>query len=438
MGTNLGRDMLRFDSHRSGALCAALLLGAKIASANEDVAINKHYVARYTPDLYGRTLAHLAESGGVSKIRIAEQPVFLSRGTQRRIRAAAEQVVAKLSHPKTSPKLHHQLPAGFYPLPDHHSPEIAIIDFALTWGQDGELHPQLIELQGFANYHALVHEHGLAIQSTLNDEAGLSAFEGYEFVFGGTAASYRERLKAVLVGEAEPRMCALVDYDPSSQHFRQDFQMSERLLGVRPACVTDLQREGQHLYYKAHPEWGPVQRLYNRVVPGDPAEKDFPIAFNYWDPEIEVQRMPHPAWYFLWAKQSMVHLDLSVVPKLVRLADLERLPSNLKDYVLKPLWNFGGNQVVIGPTAGDIDAVDPAQRDQWALQERVQYAAWLPAIDGGEPLRTEVRVVTMRTPQENKLKPLTTWLRLSRGDKMNADYNTTTATGVSLAFWPAN
>ena len=413
-------------------------LDPRLAHANADAELNRHYVRQHSPAMYDKMIRHLGGEGGAHfKFRVAEQPVFLTRPTLDKVTRATEAVIGELAKPETFKKLHSQLPDGFDPPTTRTSPEIALIDFALVEGAGGDLLPQLIELQGFANHHAL-HYHQARILRELVAERRMHAYRDYEFSLAeGGEAGYLDRIKRVIIGDNEPGRCAMVDLAPADQHISQEFVMSERLLGVRPTCVTELLRNGDGLFYRHDPDGPPIRRLYNRLIPWDPARKDFPTSFDYWDSSLAVERVVAPAWVYLWAKEALVHLDLPSVPKFVRLSELARLPSNLNDYVLKPFWGFGGERVVVGPTAQDISAVESGTEHLWGLQERVQYAAWLPAVDGGPPLKTELRVVAMRELQETTLQPIAIWARLSRGNMMNADFNRGSATGVSLALWPA-
>ena len=61
------------------------------------------------------------------------------------------------------------------------------------------------------------------------------------------------------------------------------------------------------------------------------------------------------------------------------LNELKQVPTDLENYVLKPLFSFAGMGVLIDVTKADIDAVtDP---ENWILQTKVNYVDTLEDID---------------------------------------------------------
>ena len=60
------------------------------------------------------------------------------------------------------------------------------------------------------------------------------------------------------------------------------------------------------------------------------------------------------------------------MPETKFLSDVKTIPADLENYVLKPLFSFAGQGVVIDVTKEDIDKVkDP---HNWILQRKVKYA----------------------------------------------------------------
>ncbi len=54
------------------------------------------------------------------------------------------------------------------------------------------------------------------------------------------------------------------------------------------------------------------------------------------------------------------------------LNEIKQLPGDLENYVLKPLFSFAGQGVIIDVTEDDINTVkDP---ENWILQKKVEYA----------------------------------------------------------------
>jgi hypothetical protein len=77
------------------------------------------------------------------------------------------------------------------------------------------------------------------------------------------------------------------------------------------------------------------------------------------------------------------------VPESWFLNQLPSIPEDLENYVLKPLFSFAGQGVVIDITPEDIDKIkDP---ENWILQRKVQYAPAIETPDG--PAYCEIRMM---------------------------------------------
>ena len=110
-----------------------------------------------------------------------------------------------------------------------------------------------------------------------------------------------------------------------------------------------------------------------------------------------------------------------------------RWPDDLHRYVLKPLFSFSGRGVVLDVTRDALDEIPAADRKDYILQEKFQYADVIVGPDFS--VRSEVRLmyVWLDRPRLVGLLP-----RMSRGRLMGCDANRTDPwTGHGVAFWPA-
>ena len=95
------------------------------------------------------------------------------------------------------------------------------------------------------------------------------------------------------------------------------------------------------------------------------------------------------------------------------------MPADLENYVLKPLFSFAGQGVVIDVTQQDIDGVkDP---ENWILQRKVKYAEAIQTPDG--PAKGEIRVFYFW--RNGDARPIATHNlgRLSKGKMIGVRYN---------------
>src|SRR5262249_56055823 len=112
------------------------------------------------------------------------------------------------------------------------------------------------------------------------------------------------------------------------------------------------------------------------------------LQFDYRD-ELDVEWCPHPNWYWTWSKYSLPFLDHPSVPKATFVSDIETLPDNS---VLKPLFSFAGGGVNVDPTQADLDAIPEADRNNWCVQQKIEYEPALPAPHT-PPLKTNIPTI---------------------------------------------
>jgi hypothetical protein len=121
------------------------------------------------------------------------------------------------------------------------------------------------------------------------------------------------------------------------------------------------------------------------------------------------------------------------VPKSVFLSNVDTLPVELRDWVLKPLFSFAGSGVLVAPARFDIESITGPRRRDYILQERVQYAGVVDTPAG--PTKVEVRILYLW--HDNPV-PVLNLVRLGRGAMMGVDHNKNMDwVGSSAGFWPA-
>ncbi|HPH83577.1 MAG TPA: hypothetical protein PL185_13450, partial [Flavobacteriales bacterium] len=86
--------------------------------------------------------------------RIAESPVFFPKSFREKLTEAGESIISTLLRDDYKELTRKAVPEGlFVPNEDNHSNFLAL-DFAVCLDENGELNPQLIELQGFPSLFA--------------------------------------------------------------------------------------------------------------------------------------------------------------------------------------------------------------------------------------------------------------------------------------------
>jgi hypothetical protein len=399
-----------------------------------DPLLRERFNAAWTEDLYRKVREDLERRLSCRvPFRVAETPLFFPADFRERFSRAATEIMAQLSNPAWIAAQEEAVPAAYRAPRRDALPQVAQVDFAIVREEDGSLGPRLVELQGFPSLY------GFQILLSEVWAEHLSTIKGmpdkWRMFFGGF-----ERVRAMaliretLLSEHEPEEVILLDLDPDTQKTYPDFRATQRWWGVDPVCLSSIRREGRKLYREKDGKRIPVKRVFQRVVFDELEKSKLPRTFSFHE-DLEVEWVPHPAWYFLWSKRSMLSLDHWAVPK-TRLVSAGT-PEDLSRYVLKPLYSFAGGGVNVDPTPADMAAVPANERDKWILQEKVEYAPAFRSVKGDD-VKAEVRMMFVRPEGEHSMTLLMSLLRLSRGKMMGVNFNKDLDwVGASVGLWPA-
>jgi hypothetical protein len=229
--------------------------------------------------------------------------------------------------------------------------------------------------------------------------------------------SYRELLRRAIVGSQNPENVILMEIHPQEQKTLPDFLLTEKMLGIRTVDIVDIKKEGSHLYYERDGIRVPIRRIYNRAIVDELERKQVKLNFD-WRDDLDVEWAGHPNWYFRISKFSIPYLKHESVPKTWFLDRLERIPDDLENYALKPLYSFAGLGVAIAPKREAIEAIPPEKRPYYILQERMHFASAIETPFG--PTKAEVRVMYIWL---DKITPVLTIIRMGRGLMMGVDHN---------------
>jgi hypothetical protein len=291
-------------------------------------------------------------------------------------------------------------------------PMFVQVDFGLVRDATGTLQPKLVELQAFPSLYA----YQPVLARSFIDVYGLD--QHLRFLLSGLdSASYLALLRKAIVGNQDPENVILMEIDPQHQKTLPDFLVTEKLLGIKTACITKLKKEGNRLYWADAGRRVPIRRIYNRAIVDELERKGVPLAFDFRD-DLDVEWAGHPNWYFRISKYSIPYLRHPSVPKTCFLDKLDDVPEDLENYALKPLYSFAGLGVVIAPKKADIASVPREQHSQYILQERLHFEPVIETPFGGT--KVEVRVMYIWV---DELTPVLTILRMGRGLMMGVDHN---------------
>ncbi|MGB0523974.1 MAG: hypothetical protein ACPGJS_13485 [Flammeovirgaceae bacterium] len=377
-----------------------------------DYTVRENYNNSFTKEKYESFLKDIHPTHDpVLDFRIAETPLFVSKEFMAEIMGLFTEVKHFLEQPDFRDKMEKAIPNEVrVPNESQHSSFVAV-DFAVCRGENGQLFPQLIELQGVASLYCYQRHLCNAYRKHFNVPQELKHF------FGGIDdETYIQTLKDLIIGDEKPERVVLLDIKPHEQKTRIDFIYTEKDLGIKSICITEVIQEGRNLFYMNNGEKTPIKRIYNRVIFDElKARKDLNPQFDITS-EVDVKWFAHPNWFFKISKYSMPFMNSKFVPKTFFLSDLKEYPSDLENYVLKPLFSFAGSGVIFDVTVEALDAVQ--DRENYILQRKVAYEPCLPTLD--IKAKAEIRLLCI---WEDELKPLISLARLSKGKMMGVDFN---------------
>jgi len=380
-------------------------------------AIRKDYNKNFTKEKYEAFLNDLSNVHPDSiEFRVAETPVFVPKDFTKKMLDACESIVNIIVDPRFEELTQNAIPKHLQvPAENHHSHFIAF-DFGICKNEEGKYEPQLIEMQGFPTLFAY---------EVLLDDIFRKHFpvpSNYSIYLGKyERESYLQLLKEIIVGNEKPENVILLEVFPHQQKTRVDFYCTQDYLGIKPVCLTELIQEGRKLYYMNEGKKTEVKRIYNRVIFDDLQQQSAEVQAkgNILFEDLDVEWVPHPNWFYRISKYTLPFIHHPYVPTTYFLNEIKQMPADLENYVLKPLFSFAGQGVVIDVTPADIEKVkDP---ENWILQRKVKYADIIETPD--VPAKAEIRIFYFW--KDGVARPVATnnLARLSKGKMIGVRYN---------------
>ena len=379
--------------------------------------LRKQFNLNFTKEKYAAFLKELhAVHPGAIEFRVAETAVFVPLDFTRKMLDACESIIDIIIDPRFKELTKNAIPKQLQvPGEDDHSNFIAF-DFGVCINSDGEYEPQLIEMQGFPTLFAY---------EVLLDDIFRHHFEipgNYSAYLGGhDKASYIQHLKEIILGGHDPENVVLLEIFPHEQKTKIDFYCTQEYTGIKPVCITELIKEEKKLYYLNNGKKTEIKRIYNRVIFDDLFQQTAEVQQHgkLLFEELEVEWVPHPSWFYRISKYTLPLIKHPYVPATFFLNEIKQLPADLENYVLKPLFSFAGQGVVIDVTKADIENVtDP---ENWILQRKVKYADIIETPD--TPAKVEIRIFYFWKDGDTRPVPANNLARLSKGKMIGVRYN---------------
>lgn len=391
--------------------------------------IRASYNYQFTQQQYEDFLADItAEAGVAPAFKVAETPVFIPAALTGKIVKTCEEIVDVILHPDFKTQTADAIPHALKVPHENDHPHFIVIDFAICRDEEGELVPQLIELQGFPSLYAFQELMARQFKTHFDIPAHLS-----NFFNGLDETSYLALLKQVIVGKHQPEEVILLEVQPEKQKTRIDFYYTRQRLGIQPVCITALIQEGKKLYYERNGQRIRVKRIYNRLIFDDLLRRQDTLGkhINLFQ-ELDVEWITHPNWFYRISKYMLPLIHSEYAPKSWFLDKLPVIPADLENYVLKPLFSFAGQGVLIDVTQAHIDNIEDPEN--WILQHKVHYAPVIATPEG--PAYCEIRMMYIWPDGAERPLLVHNLARISRSKMIGVSQGKTAQwTGGSCAFF---
>jgi hypothetical protein len=352
---------------------------------------------------------------GAIQFRLAETPVFVDKQFADQMIDACEHIIDVITDEAFKQFTEPAIPPGFHVPNESDHCELLCFDFGVCLNEQQEREPRLIEMQGFPTLF------GFQVYFPDLFRKYFPIPDNYsQYLNGHTRETYLQLLKEVITDDVPVENTILLEIKPHEQKTRIDFYCTQEYLGIQPVCITELIQEGKDLYYMRDGKKTAVKRIYNRVIFDELQAKKATLG-NFTDitQELNVEWVPHPNWFYRISKYTLPFIHHPFVPATYFLHEIKQVPADLENYVLKPLFSFAGQGVVIDVTPADIEKINDPHN--WILQRKVQYAEIIETPD--VPAKAEIRLMYVWKKGWERPQPVINLARLSKGKMIGVAYN---------------
>ena len=351
----------------------------------------------------------------VPAFRIAESPLFIGRPLKAKLFEACEGIINQICKPDFKEKTKGAILSKYQVAGEDEHTLFLQMDFGICKDREGILSPQLIEIQGFPSLYFFQDLLANAYQKHF------SIPNNYSHLFDGLDSdAYIHLLRKNIVGNCQPKNVVLLDVQPEQQTTQIDFLCAQRDLGIAVKCISDLKKEGNAVFYlDENGKKVGVEKIFNRIIFDELVRyPDLKREF-YFSEAADVEWIGHPQWFFRISKYTLPFLTSPYVPDTSFLSEIENVPEDLENYVLKPLYSFAGTGVIINLNRFDIEAIkDP---ENYILQKKVNYAPVIETPTGAA--KCEIRMLMIWEKGAPRPKIINNLARLSKGAMIGVRYN---------------
>lgn len=356
---------------------------------------------------------------GAIDFRMAETPIFIPHSFKKQMLSTGEYIIEQIKSKDFIENTNPALNKKFIVPNESCFPSCIVMDFAITSNENGTFSPQLIELQGFPSLFGLEVLQDMAFRSLYDIPNDYSPFlNGYE------RPQYLAHLERMIKGDSD-KHTVLLEIHPEQQKTRIDFYITRDLINIPIVCLSEIFEEDNNLFYQRNVEKIQIDRIYNRVVWDDiiKEKEDIQVKAAIFQKLLNITWVTHPHHYYRISKYLLPFLKHEHIPRTHFLNNITEIPSDLNEWVLKPLFSYAGNGVKINVTEDDIKNI--TNPSEWILQKKVNYASVIETPSG--PAKAEIRLFYFWDEPTQTYIATLNLARLSKNEMMGVGFNNSTA-----------
>src|SRR3989339_2080858 len=208
--------------------------------------VREKFNKEFTEEKYSNFLNDVWQvTNGEVDFRINETPLFINSDLTESLIEASESITLQLQTLEFKNASLNAVPEKYNIPNENDHPLFLQVDFAIAENENGELIPQLIELQGFPSLYAFqtflankVKEH-FHIDNSLDNYFNNYNDEKYIELFGKAVLNNKEKENVILL-----------EINPDKQKTRIDFYLTKKYLGIETVCISKIIQRGNKLFYK--------------------------------------------------------------------------------------------------------------------------------------------------------------------------------------------
>ena len=328
-------------------------------------ALRKWFNDNFTTTQYDLFLKELhSKHPGTIDFRVAETPIFVDKVFTGKMLSACEKIVDVIMQPNFKALTKNAIPEDIKVPNETSFSQFIAFDFGICENDKGDLEPQLIEMQGFPTLFCYQVWHDEITSRIFNIPDNYTAY-----LNGFNKDSYLNLIRDIILKDCQPEEVILLEILPHQQKTRIDFYCTADYLNIPIVCLSELILEGNQLFYINNTgKKIAIKRIYNRIIFDDLQQQSAEMQEKgkILSENLDVEWVPHPNWFYRISKYTLPFIQHPYIPLTTFLDEIKELPEDLENYVLKPLFSFAGQGVVIDVSKNDISAITDPQN--WILQ----------------------------------------------------------------------